>query len=374
MGFWARDHADLHDFWLPPVRLSGTVSPPARFPCHLCEFVGGSTDELYDHQSTGHVSQAPMLYYRGIPCGKTVLTISSATSPGDWRPIAVRSATLNERAISVDDLPEALSSHRQSYLEIELHGLHTDTSARVRFDIATEADLAGVESCVARIVETQRLDIRAIAEFIQCAERHVSAAGYTDGLASYMYGVLARDRSPESGLAHEEYRQKFNEAANRLRPLARPLAQSITGLVAFHFNQFDQLPRTTEGTRLGRVAGRILKCLSGGRLPADALDHPGTQEEVLDAAFSDIETEQVIRAWGRGSSASPAPVEELLVRADRLDLLKLRVLAGERWLAAGELAKAAHHAHELRNTPSTTKWASSILALTDRNGDPTGLR
>ncbi len=364
MGFWARDRADLNDYWQPPIRLPKRVEPAQTFRCTMCAYRSADAGELIQHQRDVHVRIAPTLYFRGVACGQTRLTISTETQPEDWGVSGFSDATINDTTVKFDDVPYVLTGFRQRYVDVVLHGVANDLPVRLQFDVAEEADLAGVEACMARTVEHARLDRRAIDEFIDASSRHRSATTYRDGIAQYMYGVLARERSPETDLPHEAYRGRFEHASAVLRPIQRPVAQSIVGLVAFHFNQFDQIPDVVESTRLGQVSRRILACLDGQRLPEAPLPPMQRSALMIDTLFSDADTEQILRWWTAGRAVTDAQLEMIqhrLGRADALDVPKLHILAGELSLSRGNHLHARQHANELRNNQLANRWASSML-------------
>lgn len=362
MGFWARDHADLHDWW--PDLWGGRpyfVEPAIPLlRCDLCAFTSRTAEGMERHHVDDHINPIPMLLYRGIRCGHSALTISSHTVPADWTPVAVTAASVNGERVSADDLPVRLSRQERRHLEVRLQGSRTSTEVRLHFDIAREDDLDGVETVLRDMVGLGRLDLRAIDELIQRTRRFRTAATYADGIATYLYGVLARERSPDSGLPHHEYRGKYDRAVELLRVIHRPVAQAIVGLVSFHYNQFDQLPMEAHGTRLGAVADRITRCLRGERLPAE----PAVSSPSVDM-FSDRGTEQVLRWWAQSPSQLVRQLDGIEARAhdaDLLDRVKLQVLAGEVWLHTPTPDRALAHAHDLRNSPIASRWSASLLA------------
>ncbi len=61
------------------------------------------------------------------------------------------------------------------------------------------------------------MTVSTIDGFIEDCRPFSTADLYYDGICHYLYGVLAKERSPDSSLPYEEYRDRFNRAADALR-------------------------------------------------------------------------------------------------------------------------------------------------------------
>lgn len=188
---------------------------------------------------------------------------------------------------------------------------------------------------------------------------------YCDGICEYLYGVLAKERSPESSLPFHEYREKFNRAADVLRDVERPLARLIQGLVAFHFNHFPVAASCSPSTRLSAASNRY----RGWIQKAYEIDEEtiGPNAVSVDRLLTDLDTEQILR-WAlspRAETLSQAGELEATIGRDipEFDRVKLRVLLAEVYGSAGRLADAQRHARELRNNPTLGPWAESVLAV-----------
>ena len=232
--------------------------------------------------------------------------------------------------------------------------------------IANESDLRGVDEGLRALVRGRSLTINTIEAFIDRTTPYTTARRYRDGLASYLYGVLAREGSRESGLLRDwgdvpAYTARFDEAVATLGEFDRRPAEAICGLVAFHYNQFDLALRKTRSPRVARAARRLAVLLLGG-LP-DTSNLASADRASLDYALSDTETEKVL-AWScipldGSAGGSVAQFEPAIKDQQPTDALKLHVIAAEHYLATGQLEEGARHAAALRHSTLAEQWAAS---------------
>jgi hypothetical protein len=216
------------------------------------------------------------------------------------------------------------------------------------------------------------LDIRAVDEFIASASGFRSAIGYTDGLCAYLYGVLAKERAPDSSLPYEAYVLRFNKAAEELGVYNRPLANTISSLVSFHFNQFREASLRSPGSRVGSVARRFAAWVQLQSEAEGAWEGRELRGRSLEPLVTDRETESIIR-WGAHALADLeglAPEVEALLetRVAQYDAAKLHVLLGEVYAASGATDLALRHARELRNSPQLGCWADSLFRRLGEKG------
>lgn len=53
MGVWARDHADLLDYWQPPIRVPVKPAEPPPLLCPLCDYTTMDPADLVLRDTTG---------------------------------------------------------------------------------------------------------------------------------------------------------------------------------------------------------------------------------------------------------------------------------------------------------------------------------
>lgn len=368
MGFWHTSYMEFHEpsgeGWILPQR-------PPVYPCTACAAVFDHVEQLEIHRFEGHAYIRPTLLFGGNECGKTAQQVTSETSEADWATVQTDQAWINGNPVEVDDVPEHLAQHRAEAVVVRLANRDLETEVHLHFSIALPEDLDGVDRCLLDMAAAGRLDLPAIEKFLSDASPYATAGHYLDGLAHYFYGVLARERSPQSGLKHEEYRERYDMAASALWGYPRAPAQTICDLIAFHYNQFGSIPPLEQAppSRLTAVAARFRRLLNGGSSTQEggALTDSGS---TMDRLLSDEETELVL-SWCAlpldGSTAKEIDAAERHVpHCDPYDALKLRVAASTHHVNTGTVAKAVRHAHELRNNPAAERWAQTILSFAKR--------
>jgi hypothetical protein len=363
VGFWHTGYMEFHE----PVGLGELIAIPS-IPVYRCDQCGQtfrSNEQLRLHRFEEHPSVRPVLFVRGREVGSVALRVTRPLRPADIEVEHASAACLNGKAVSLDELGRQLAQLSTKVAVVRLIG-DIEVDFRIDIEIALDGDIAGVEQCFENAAHRGRLDRRAVEDVIAAARAFPTAIAYCDGICEYLYGVLAKERSPDSALPFEKYREKYNRAAEVLRDVDRPLAQLIQGLVAFHFNHFRFAVSCSPSTRIAAASqlyiGWLFK-VSG--VDAYAV---GVDSRAVDRVLTDHDTEQVLR-WvlsPSGYALSHAVDIEAAIDRDipEFDRVKLRVLLAEVYGKAGRIADAQRHARELRNNPSLGPWAESVLTVT----------
>lgn len=364
MGFWHTGYMEFHEIADDYDRPRPTPKPP-RYPCSRCSQVFDSQDDLAVHLFDGHVTSRPVLMLRGRECGRSRVAVISKTAPEDWQFLNSRAVRVNDKRCSERQARAALSSTPVGVVSVTLEGDATDQEFEFSFRIANSKDLADVDKRLSELIQGRSLTIHAIDAFITRTDRFETARYYRDGLANYFYGVLARERSSESGLVGssadvDAYKHRFDDAVERLGKFDRPTAEAICGLVAFHYNQFDLALRKTRSPRVARVARRFASLLSA--TPETSLPSIEIDKSSLDYVLSDTEIERII-SWCAipldGCSAQAVDdMERSLSDVETTDALKLRMIAAEHHLAAGEPERGLEHVRHLRHARALERWGA----------------
>lgn len=364
MGFWHTGYMDFHEV---PDDYSDRPTPapkPPKYPCSQCGQVFDSKDDLDVHIFDGHVTSRPVLMLHGRECGRSRLAVISKTSPEDWQFLNSRAIRVNGRRCSERDARKALCATPAGVVAVTLEGDAADQEFEFSFRIANSADLDGVDRRLDELIAGRSLTIHSIDAFIMQTSKFETARFYRDGLAGYFYGVLAREQSPESGLlqgrnANDVYKQRFDDAVEELGKFDRPAAEAICGLVAFHYNQFDLAMRKTRSPRIARVAQRFKKLMSA-QSDRSIVD-PVIDKTSRDYVLSDNETERIV-AWcsiplDGACSDEVADIEHALASVEATDAVKLRVIAAEHHLAAGNAELGIEHVAVLRHSRDFERWS-----------------
>lgn len=372
MGFWHTGLMDQLDMNPPGVlELSRTHERlPPEYPCSRCSNVFDSPEALRAHLYDGHSSPLPVLLFRGRECGQTPVSVTDPTDPEDWL-VECDAALLNGQRIPSAELPLALACEESRTVNLELTRGNISATYKIDFKVAKSRDLDGVDQCLDELARTYRLDLRSIEGFVQSKASYPSAIRYIDGIAAYFYGVLARERSSDSRLSFEQYREYYDKAAAILGSFHRKPAEVISGLIAFHYNQFDRLGVKYSAPRLDWAARRFWACLDG-RSP-DLMPYAEGRDRGLDRVLSDAETERVLK-WSCLSLHPSTRLDELAAieqytqTCEPLDAVKLRILVAEKRLQLGQLDEANRYAKDLRNNDTCGNWANSMLKrISERN-------
>jgi hypothetical protein len=365
MGSWTTGYIEFHEStgWDDGPRPEPV---PPTYPCTQCGQVFLTPDDLSVHLFDGHVTTRPLLVLRGRECGRSRLSVISTTQPDDWSFRNFHHIRVNGCSASESDAKSLLSSASVGVVSVVLQGERADQEFEFSFTIANESDLRGVDEGLHGLVQGRSLTINAIEAFLDRTASYTTARRYRDGIANYLYGVLAREGSRESGLLRSRgelpgYTSRFDEAVSTLGEFDRPAAEAICGLVAFHYNQFDLALRKTRSPRVARAARRFAVLLSGG-VP-DPSNLATAERASLDYVLSDTETERVL-AWcciplDGSADEAVSQIEAAITDHQPTDALKLHIIAAEHYLAAGDPKEGARHAAELRHSRLAEEWADS---------------
>lgn len=361
MGFWHTGYMEFHE--LPHIVPELGPRPPSTFPCSRCDVVFTSDEDLRVHQFGGHHTLQPMLVFRGRECGRSRLTISRETTVSDWVIRNAETISVNGQGFSAEAASVYLSEQRSGVHDIALVNGEARQEFQFAFALADEEDLHSVDLALRQLVDSGELSHRSIDHFIMRGKHLPTARSYLAGLANYLYGVLAREESAESGLKHHQgeqgYEGRYNQAVTALGDFDRHPAEAICGIVAFHYSQF---PRAAARTRSRRVAGvslRFREILEGGGFSARQ-DLRLESHTSWDHVLSDTVIERVV-AWSAlpldGSAGETVEEFGSVITTQRPhDAFKLRLIAAEHYLAVGNHAEAIRNADQLRYGRNTELW------------------
>lgn len=367
MGFWHTGYAEFHE----PTGLEDYVyrpPPPVRYVCEHCAAHFGELDELRRHRFERHPLRQPALLLRGRAVGALPRTVLTAVRPAD---VVVEDATrcvVNGRAVEPATLGEVLALMKREFVKIELANGEATTRCVLDFRIAEESHLVGIEAAFLRMARDRVLTIDAVARFIQDCRGFASAMPYCDGVCHYLYGVMAKEHSPDSGLRQGQYTEKYLRASDELAGFERPLARSIRALIAFHFNQFDEAETLAPEGALRHAAGAFAALLQGLPWHFDAAFSPAPGSAVEDV-LTDQDTLQVLADASHGLVELKRRADDLVAHLRRAapggyDRMKHVLLAGEALAAredAASHAAARKLARELAPQHDTSAWAEAML-------------
>lgn len=371
MGFWHTGYFEFHE----ATGLEDCYRPEKTFyRCQHCSSQFDEMEALRRHRFEAHPYLRPVFFIRGIELGTTPFRITREATAADFVIDRTASVNLNGKQVSVTALPKLLAKVKSDKVKVELMNEGASAVFEVNFQIALEEDLASVEAAFMKLAKKGTLTIASVEGFIEECRNFETADAYYDGICQYLYGVLAKERSPDSSLPYEEYRTRFSRATHELLDYDRPIARIVRALVAFHFNHFADAAAIAPAGRLRTAAAKFASLLNGkvwGSVVFSASSKRSDPEDLL----TDHETLRILR-WTTSSltelSAETLKISALVKRdIPEFDRTKLRVLLAEATAAAGDKVTARKAARDLVNSPKTVVWAEQMLAsLVDKENKP----
>jgi hypothetical protein len=366
MGFWHTGKWDQDQpTGLDDVEYS--PPPPVRYGCEHCSAHFAELEELRRHRFERHPMRQPALLLRGRAVGALPVTVLSPLGRDDIVVIDATGCTVNGCSIKLTSLGACLAGMSREYVEVELTNGGAVTRCLLDFRIAAEVHLAGVEHAFLRMANDRALSIDAVGRFTHDCQGFEDAMLYCDGICHYLYGVMAKEKSADSGLRPDHYAERFVRASEYLSGFDRPMARSIRALVAFHFNHFDEAERLAPKGALRHAAGAFSGLLHGLPWHYETAFSPSLGSAV-ENLLTDQDTLQVLSDASYGLIELKAHSHELQERLRRApagyDRLKRVLLASE---ALVEMDDDASHvlarrlARELAGQFETRAWAETIL-------------
>jgi hypothetical protein len=359
LGFWHTGYIEFHEPDQPPV-----VKTPPRpsFLCNTCDAAFFSGRDLDVHEFSGHVRDRPTLVLEGREVGRTRLYVTHKTLATDWAFQSVDWVSLNGELFAPDNAAIALASKTVGFADVVAINGDVRQEFQFEFALAGASDLDGVDEALNSLIREKVWGRDSIDTFIMRGKQYASASRYLDGIANYLYGVMAREEFADLGGDPEKYESRYDSAVKILGRFDRAPAEAICGLVAFHYNQFDRAMVKTKSARVSDISRRI-ELLLDGKI-ANRSGYEDSYHSELDAALSDSTVERMLQLCAMpldGSAGEIAADSTSDLKRERpYDQLKLRVVLAEHYLAAGQLSDARKHADELRHSPTTENWYSKF--------------
>ena len=315
MGFW---HSGLHGVYDPATLVSPEfLQVSCLFSCDQCGRNFSALEDLRRHRFEHHPTRQPALLIRGRPVGNARLKVQSALMPTD---VVIEDGTrcwVDDRSISAETLRLLLADATTDFYVIRLSNDHAQTCVELDFQVAEEDDLRGVERALFRLASSQNLTLETIGAFITEARGYRTGISYCDGIANYLFGVMAKERLPGTGLDREDYLTKYSQSVDQLTDIARPLARSVRSLILFHFNHFFDLESLAPNGRLKDASSAFAWLLDGTPWhfgEGFSAISPGAIEDLL----TDQVTLEILHDASRGLSSLKWMKDSLLVTLEKL--------------------------------------------------------
>ncbi len=274
LGWVQEDALERYLDTLPHVEPEPPGPPRVRCPFCIADF--GDVAGMLSHLSTQHRVERPVLFLRGTePPAHCQLRVGTMLRASE---VFVRNCTAARLSIdgglaepiAVTDIPAALARHRDALVDLEL--IHRLADAvqpipavyRLRFQIPDKRALDRVDRAFLRHLAIEAPDFGTVDAFLGDRACAGVARPYGEALASYVRGVLVKDRPIGSAvtLPFARYRDLYVEALDVLESYRRPIADLVCAVVRFALNSFGA-PAATGFAPLDG-ASRSLAALADG--------------------------------------------------------------------------------------------------------------
>ncbi len=362
MGFWHTGYMEFHE----PTGVDWNYVPsPILFPCQLCKDYFPTMDDLRRHRFENHRFSRPLMFVRGIELGETPLHVTRPLAPADVQTDRVTKVTVNGEVTPLVQLPRILSDTSNDRVTVVLANEGASATFELNVRIAKEEHLEAVETAFLTMAKSQSLTIRSIEGFISDCKPFGTASLYCDGLCHYLYGVLAKERAPDSALVFDEYPTRFTLAADELQTYERSLAQIVRALVAFHFNHFEDSHKEAPVGRLHHAAELFSGLLDG--LPwQHEYERMKYESNGLVELLTDHETMRILKWTDQSADELVKCIDDLRGHMKRdipgYDKLKIQMLLAEALAFKGDATGARRVAREFMSNQRTQAWAESLVA------------
>jgi len=338
-----------------------------RFPCQKCESEFTSYEAWFQHRFEFHPLLRPTLFLGTREITSPRLIVTAPLNADQMRIVNTMECWLDERKVGIASLAQTLAKTRAGFFKVKLlgeqPGLQSDYE--ISIEIPADADVLRVESEFQRVTRAGVLSVVSVNQFIQNTLEARTARRYVDGLAAYLYGVLAKDQKGDTHLTQQQGRARLNEALQNLSEIGRPLATTITAIINFQCNAFASNDSLAAAPRL-RLAMDWFEAARRGQdlstLYRDETRPAPTSHVLLDAATDELLSWVALRLTKLREQAKF--IERRARQDDWLpeDRTKAKVVATVLAEFEGDVMRAAQIARGFRHDPVFGNLAERLIA------------
>ena len=236
MGLWQTGYLDKIDTGYDGYKFE---LKPKTYHCSHCEAQFLTQDELLQHRFQEHPSHRPTLLLRGEELPSSRKVISRCIQAEDILAAGCEKAKVDDRLLTPNELGLYLAERQTGIRSIVLYNGNISSEYELLFQIPHAGDLAQIDILFFEFTANGILDRATIDRFVESAKQYPIAKRYLDGIAQYLYGVLAKDQKGGTCLDFTSYKEKYNQSLDTLREFETPLARIISGIVNFNLNVFN---------------------------------------------------------------------------------------------------------------------------------------
>ncbi|UBM09985.1 hypothetical protein [Cupriavidus metallidurans] len=340
---------------------------PQVFACPLCHETFSSYEDRFQHRFEAHPYQRPLLVLGTHEVNTPRFVVTAALTPEQIRPVNAATCRLDGKLVSSMALARHIAEAQSGFFKVELTGAEGKIKVdyEISIEIASDAHALLVEQEFARLYSPGVISVANISAFIRATSVARTAHRYVEGLAAYLYGILAKDQRGETTLSQEQGRARLNEARQMLLEIDRPLAAVVAGIVSFQSNAFSRSERLTAVPRLWTAMRWFDSVRTSGLLvPVARLDsHAAPNSRVpLDSTTDEILTWMNLPPGGLSDHAKQ--IGKRSQQDDWLpeDRIKAKVLLAAIYESKGDSANAAQVARAFRHDPVFGQLAERLIS------------
>ncbi|RDK09150.1 hypothetical protein [Cupriavidus lacunae] len=340
---------------------------PQVFTCSLCHEDFPSYEHWFQHRFEAHPYRRPLLVLGSREVNTPRFVVTTTLKPKQIQAINAEICRLDGQTISPATLAHRLATAKSGFFKVELVGAEGKLKVEyeISIEIATTEHASLVEQEFARLYTSGGVSVTSISGFIQATAGARTAQRYVDGLAAYLYGLLAKDQRGGTILSQEQGRARFNEAHQALAEIDRPLATVVAGIVSFQLNAFSKNEGLVAVPRL-RVAMRWFDSVRKTGLLGAIEECDSTLAPTAHVPL-DSSTDEVLTWMGLSPSKISAltrQIEKRMQQDDWLpeDRIKAKVLLASIYESEGAITKAAQVARGFRHDPVFGRLAERLIS------------
>ncbi|MFP3549120.1 hypothetical protein SB861_00230 [Paraburkholderia sp. SIMBA_049] len=337
------------------------------FACPVCGEIFSSYEDRFQHRFEAHPYPRPLLVLGTQEVNTPRFVITTALSAEEIRPVNAAACRLDGKLVTARALARHIAVARSGFFKVELIGAGGKISVdyEISVEIASDEHAVLVEQEFARLYSPGGVSVASISTFIRATVKARTAQRYVEGLAAYLYGILAKDQRGETTLSQEQGRARLNEASQMLLEIDRPLAVVVAGIVSFQSNAFSRSERLSAVPRLlaamrwfdsVRTRGLVIPVArpDGYSAPNARVPLDGATDEIL--------------AWMELPAARLRDLAKQIGKRSQQDdwlpedRIKAKVLLAAIHESEGDVANAAEVARSFRHDPVFSRLAERIIS------------
>ncbi len=335
---------------------------PIVYRCSVCSEEFSKQDELFKHRFENHPFRRPALILRGM---EITSPREIVTKPLVAEDIVFANANLfkiNGKDYEKLQFVNLLTKQTQGILVVSLANDGVETTYEIELAIPDSDEIKNVECLFFSLLGKEVVDLSRIDAFIDSTEHLLTAKRYIDGLANYLYGLLAKDQRGGTHLEQHEYRSKYNMALDTLKTFETPLSLVICAIINFNQNVFIYSDSSSPVSKLNQVMNKFFCFVHDEKFEYSSL-RTGSD---FSSVPLDSYTDRLIK-WGMMNLddlyTHRKEIELAIESPDWVvdDRFKARIIVTEMFLSQDNFSAAKKMARKVVNDAIFGDWAQHIM-------------